>query len=297
MQIYQIINTITSKSYIGKSSNYIKRFERHKSNAKRKINRRFYDSINHHGVDNFKLVLIEDLGDVTAKVLNERESYWIKHFNTMIPFGYNMTSGGDGGNTIEFWPEDKKQELWERIASKNRGKQRSEECKLRMSEIAKEMTEEHRQKISKATIGRIFSEEHKYKMSEVSKNRVKQPMSGKHHSEYSKNKISEARKGKTYEEIFGDDFACKFKETLQARWVGNKNPNYVDFTVETKKEIMLLLSLSKINMYTIVSKFNMSKYKISQWLKTIGVDNYQHLFKKLNEEEWCVYWRSKYDEN
>ena len=64
-----------------------------------------------------------------------------------------------------------------------------------------------------------------------------------------------------------------------------------------KKEIMLLLSLSKINMYTIVSKFSISKYKIRQWLKTIGIDNYQQLFKKLNEEEWCAYWRLKYAEN
>ena len=58
MQIYQIINKNTGKSYIGKSKDYKARFYRHLKQASKKINRRLYDSMNYHGVENCELVIL-----------------------------------------------------------------------------------------------------------------------------------------------------------------------------------------------------------------------------------------------
>lgn len=96
MQIYQIFNRITGKSYIGKSKDYQKRFNNHLKCASEKVNRRLYDSINHHGAENFELILLEDLGDCSISLSNERERFYIAKLNTLIPNGYNMTKGGDG---------------------------------------------------------------------------------------------------------------------------------------------------------------------------------------------------------
>lgn len=153
MQIYQILNKVTGKSYIGKSKDYISRFEKHKKLAKLKINRRLYDSINHHGIENFELNLIEDLGNCSANVANEKEIFWIKEFNSLIPFGYNMTTGGDGGNTLESKTDEEKQEIWAKQARKRIGLKRGEETRKIMSESSKireaSKTEEDKIEISK----------------------------------------------------------------------------------------------------------------------------------------------------
>lgn len=128
MQIYQILNTKTGKSYIGKSSNYLIRYEKHKKNAKEKVNRRLYDSMNYHGVESFNLILLEDLGDVTRQFTNYREQYWISTIGTLMPFGYNMTSGGDGGNTLEFWDDEQRKSLYKRQGDGRRGRRNKKWC-------------------------------------------------------------------------------------------------------------------------------------------------------------------------
>lgn len=137
MQIYQILNNVNGKSYIGKSVEYKQRFRNHIKNAKKKVNRRLYDSMNYHGYDNFTLILIEDLGEASNDIINDRERYWIKYYDTMIPNGYNMTLGGDGGNTLAYWDEDRKKTLYVSQGDKRKGKRPKEWCKA-ISEGAKE---------------------------------------------------------------------------------------------------------------------------------------------------------------
>ena len=110
--IYQIRNKITNKSYIGKSFDYKKRFEIHLKNALNKVNRRLYDSINFHGSENFELILLETIISENKNEANEKEKFWIHKFGTLTPNGYNMTIGGDGGNTLESWDEIRKKELY-----------------------------------------------------------------------------------------------------------------------------------------------------------------------------------------
>ena len=106
--IYKIINTTNNKVYIGKTYNITKRFNAHIKNAKNKVNRRLYDAINKYGIENFVIEQIEECSEQNA---NSREIYWIDFYNsTNKNFGYNMTNGGDGGNTYKnLSPEQKKE--------------------------------------------------------------------------------------------------------------------------------------------------------------------------------------------
>jgi group I intron endonuclease len=66
----------------------------HKTLAK-SGNTHFYNSIKKYGVESFILETLEECGE---GVLSEREIYYINHFDT-FKNGYNMTLGGDGGDT------------------------------------------------------------------------------------------------------------------------------------------------------------------------------------------------------
>lgn len=95
MVIYQITNTITSDFYIGKTTQPIeKRYYKHKYNAfKLNCQTYLYRAMRKYGENNFSITILEQLND--NRLLNEKEIHYIK---TLSP-KYNMTKGGDGGDT------------------------------------------------------------------------------------------------------------------------------------------------------------------------------------------------------
>ena len=95
--IYKIINKINNKIYIGKTTQSIEdRFNQHKNKSK-KLNTHLYNAMRSYGISNFQIEIIEKCDSLQ---LDEKEKYWIKYYNIMIPkIGYNMTLGGEGGNT------------------------------------------------------------------------------------------------------------------------------------------------------------------------------------------------------
>lgn len=99
--IYKITNQINGKIYIGQTTKSIEqRWMQHEKNAKQFPNRYLYDAMNHYGYDNFTIEVVEECEDCN---LNNREKYWIAYFHSYYlderQCGYNMTLGGDGGNT------------------------------------------------------------------------------------------------------------------------------------------------------------------------------------------------------
>lgn len=97
--IYKITNNINGHIYIGKTERTIEeRWNEHLKNAAIHTNRYLYDAMNCYGYDNFS---IEEIENCNNDLLNEKEKYWIKKLNALIPNGYNMTLGGNGGNTWE----------------------------------------------------------------------------------------------------------------------------------------------------------------------------------------------------
>ena len=97
--IYQIINDVNQKIYIGKTENSIeKRFKEHCWDASRERNekRPLYNAMRKYGVEHFHIELIEETDNP-----EEREVYWIEKKQS-FKNGYNATIGGDGRKYIDY---------------------------------------------------------------------------------------------------------------------------------------------------------------------------------------------------
>jgi len=99
MVIYRISNSVNDKVYIGQTIRSLDaRLKRHFHDACRNPGSRLkiHRAINKYGTDKFSIEQIDEAS--SQEELNEKERYWIKKYDSMTN-GYNMTEGGDGGNT------------------------------------------------------------------------------------------------------------------------------------------------------------------------------------------------------
>lgn len=97
--IYQIINDINNKIYIGKTEFSIdKRFKEHCSDAFKERNekRPLYSAMRKYGIEHFHIELIEE-----TDFPEEREKYWIEQKQSFKQ-GYNATLGGDGKKYLDY---------------------------------------------------------------------------------------------------------------------------------------------------------------------------------------------------
>ncbi|MBE6725040.1 MAG: GIY-YIG nuclease family protein [Ruminococcaceae bacterium] len=95
--IYKFTNVIDGKSYIGKSKNITRRYNHHKRLAGGEADgfNLYVDSVMREvGFHNFEFMVLEECH---PEELDEKEKYYIKKFNTLIPNGYNISFGGRGG--------------------------------------------------------------------------------------------------------------------------------------------------------------------------------------------------------
>ena len=94
MIIYKATNKTTKKEYVGLTKNELSnRKADHKRKAKSgKSTMAFHDAIRKYGFENFEWEIIDTA--TTLEELNEKEIYWIKKLNTLIPNGYNIEKGG-----------------------------------------------------------------------------------------------------------------------------------------------------------------------------------------------------------
>lgn len=123
MYIYKITNNINQKIYIGQVYNksIYDRFERHCKEAQT-VSKSYIDrAINKYGKENFSVELIDFAKSLDE--LNEKEKYWIAKYNsTDKSIGYNLTDGGDGGNTYKYKSAEELNEIKDKISKANRGK-------------------------------------------------------------------------------------------------------------------------------------------------------------------------------
>ena len=97
--IYKVTNIINGKVYVGKTNKSIEaRWQQHIYDSKRLNDRPFYNAINKYGQENFVLELVEQVED---ELLNEREKYWIKEYNSYIH--YDVPSKSIKYGTKEYW--------------------------------------------------------------------------------------------------------------------------------------------------------------------------------------------------
>ena len=89
--IYKITNLINGKIYIGQTNNPTRRFQEHRAKGYRNENEKIlYKAFDKYGIENFSFEIVEE-----TENYNEREQYWIKFYNSLAPYGYNMTEGGE----------------------------------------------------------------------------------------------------------------------------------------------------------------------------------------------------------
>jgi group I intron endonuclease len=89
--IYKITNMVNGKIYIGQTTDWKRRFSEHKARGYgQESNKILYLAFDKYGIENFNFEVIEE-----CENYNEREKYWIKYYNCILPNGYNMTEGGE----------------------------------------------------------------------------------------------------------------------------------------------------------------------------------------------------------
>jgi|688.fasta_scaffold911496_1 group I intron endonuclease len=136
-QIYKITNKITNKIYIGqcvshysngRKHGYLNRFKIHIKNSKSKNDcRALGDAINKYNQENFVCELICECEPSEMNILEDR---YIKEYDTLVPNGYNLMSGGGNGRLHS-------NETKEKMSETRTGKHHSQETKEKMSESAK----------------------------------------------------------------------------------------------------------------------------------------------------------------
>ena len=97
--IYQIVNDINGKIYVGKTERSIEeRFREHcKDYTRRDFEKRpLYRAMKKYGIEHFHIELLEETDNP-----EEREVYWIEQKRSFKD-GYNATLGGDGKHYIDY---------------------------------------------------------------------------------------------------------------------------------------------------------------------------------------------------
>ena len=138
--IYKIINKIDGKIYIGQTRQKLEdRFKQHK---KIKGNCRYLNSaFKKYGIDNF---IFEMVCVCLDEELDEFEIKYITEFNSIVPTGYNLRKGGNGGKQHE--------ETIKKISESLTGR-----TDIIRNQIRKPHTEETKKKISDSLTGRTFN--------------------------------------------------------------------------------------------------------------------------------------------
>lgn len=104
--IYEILNLINQKEYIGQTTNFSRRKQTHINNLRKNkhINKKLQNAWNKYGEENFKFIPHYFEVD-TKQEVDDLEKEWIKNKNSYED-GYNLTKGGQGG--VENSPNNRK---------------------------------------------------------------------------------------------------------------------------------------------------------------------------------------------
>lgn len=161
MVIYKTTNLINGKIYVGKDS--ADRSHYFGSGVLIK------GALSLFGKSAFKKEILEFC---TPSNWSERERFWIQHFDSLFPSGYNICSGGSDGYFRRKHSEATRALM--KASAKIRPRPSRRDC----------------QKISEALKGRCFSAEHRRKLSLYAKRRP--------YSKETRFKMSQARKGRKF---------------------------------------------------------------------------------------------------
>lgn len=158
MIIYKVTNNVNGKIYIGQTVGTLEgRWARHccPSSGCTALHR----AINKYGNENFTVEQIDNAS--TPDELNEKEVYWINHFNSFAPNGYNLSEGGNGCRGYKHSEETKR--LLSEMKKGKAGTPHTDEWKKAMSERQKGGSHPHKGHPLSEEQKRFLSDSHKGK--------------------------------------------------------------------------------------------------------------------------------------
>lgn len=219
VSIYQAINKLNGKGYIGITNNNPNtRWREHQLSKNDYV---FSRALRKYPISAFDFVVLEKVQDWDSACKKER--LYIARFNTKIPNGYNMTDGGEGTLGYIFSKEQKRN-----LSNAHKGKGIGEDNPF----YGEKHTEESKGKIAAVhkgniyNLGRQFTEEHKnklseshkglqnhlgFKHSEETKEKIRKSKTGSIHSVETKKKMSETHKGRK--------MSKEFRQKIRDSWV------------------------------------------------------------------------------
>ena len=98
--VYCVVCKENGKMYVGKTKQSLKKRQaQHYSYAKRPKSI-FHKALVKYGFDKFEWKILYE--DQDEAILYQKEKDYIKELNTITPYGYNLTTGGDGNYNVHF---------------------------------------------------------------------------------------------------------------------------------------------------------------------------------------------------
>lgn len=209
IKVYKHTSQTSGKSYVGITGDMDKRVGRHQQPGCVA----FYRAIQKYGWSDFVTEVLEEVE--TPELALEREAYYIRSLNTLLPTGYNMKISGEYPVLCE--------EARAKISASNRnrvitdqmrtnmsaaqkGKLVSNETRAKLSEMrrGRKQSAEHTEARQKALVGHTTSDEARAKMSATRKGRTALNK-GQPRSEETKRKISETKRLNKEKKLNGSD--------------------------------------------------------------------------------------------
>jgi len=229
MIIYKATNKINNMIYIGQTKfDLEKRIKSHKDKSRISI-AYFPNAIRKYGVENFEWKIIRYCK--TKEELNKQEKYYIKIYNTKIPNGYNLGSGGEGG---DYWlgrkhTKEAKQKMSSKMMGNKNGKFRKNYT----------VSEEIRKKIKEKLLGRKLPMITRIKMSQSRKGISTGPKSLEVKLRQCKKYLFINPKGKKITcEIGFKNFCKKYQLSISSMWriLKNEKDNWNRWKVKSMDE-------------------------------------------------------------
>jgi group I intron endonuclease len=187
--IYQILNTVNGKVYIG-SAAYIKsRWTWHRGN----LDKGTHHSIllqrawNKYGANAFEFIMLEQVDDVTQLIIVEQR--WMDATKCYIPkLGYNICK--EAGRPIGY---KHTKEAKAALSKSSTGRIKSPETRKKISDYQSNRTEEHKRNHSIAMKKRVFSPKHRANLTAA--NYRRKPVSDETRAKMSRSQKDRVTKG------------------------------------------------------------------------------------------------------
>jgi group I intron endonuclease len=146
--VYLVTNKINGKRYIGQSKcdDIQTRWASHRKMLKDSIGRYLLAAYHKYGINSFKFQIICICFD---ECCDELEEQYIKKFNTLVPNGYNLKTGGKSSKHSEETKQLIAKRLRERVTDEIRLQMRERAKNNRLFSYLKVYTDEEKQFISK----------------------------------------------------------------------------------------------------------------------------------------------------